>query len=166
MDKNLTRLNPDEEKFLRDFYKQNYLRIYNYIKMHIGDANITKDITSDVFVLACEKISIVMTHPKPEAWLYTVAQNKLKEFYRRLNNSPEILYTADFDNFADDDTIYARRELELTIHSSLTPREYDRYLRYFIWGQTLEELALHEGITKANMAVRLSRLRDKIKALL
>ncbi len=167
MDKHLTKMNPEEYRFLRDLYEQNYAKIYNYIKIYISDANMAKDLTADVFVIACEKISTLQKHPNPEAWLYTVAKNKLKEFYNRLNSGPDIIYTDNLENIAtDDDSTGSLKDLEITIHTALTPSEYDRYLRYFIWGHTLEEIASHESVTKPAMSARLSRLRHKLKDLL
>ena len=45
---------------------------------------------------------------------------------------------------------------------NLTDEEKTRFIRYFIRGCTISEMAKYEDISENNMSVRISRLRDKI----
>ncbi|MBO4980918.1 MAG: sigma-70 family RNA polymerase sigma factor [Lachnospiraceae bacterium] len=167
MNTNRPTLTPEEESLISGIYEKYHSNIYHYVYSYIKDEYVASDITADTFALACEKLDQFKDHPNQAGWLYLTAQNKIKEFYRRLKNM-ELITNDDSDPIFHryHNSAYHKKELELTLRASLTPEEYKRFQRYFIWGYTISEMADMEGITNFNMSMRLSRLRKKLKVLL
>lgn len=162
MDTNIQRLTSEEETIISDAYQKYYSRMYTYVYYSVNkNRDVTEDIVADTFALACEKIEIFATHENQIGWLYKTAQNKIKEFWHRWHVKVAC-DSGDVEMEQIDDSEYIRKEMEIAILRGLTKEEHCRYLRYFIWGYTLQEMADLEGITKDNMSVRLSRLRKKI----
>ncbi len=159
-------MNPDNKTLFTEFYNKYYADIYSYVRSHVNNEMIAKDITADTFVIALTKFDTVKEHPNQIGWLYKAARFKLKEFYKKLQNdlhpvTEEMIAGAPFIESG-----YSARELELSLSGGLSPAEYERFQRYFIWGYSLTELAQLEAVTTGTMATRLSRLRTKIKKLL
>lgn len=171
MNKNLPRMKPADQNFLSQLFEQCYPQIYKYIYSSIRNEDITSDIAAEVFVLACEKIEELKVHPNPIGWLYLTARNKTREFSRKTKveiisldeNSDFIMNHCDYVYSHSD---YFMKELELTLHESLTSDEYNRFLRYFIWGYSISEISEMERISNNNVSVHLSRLRQKVKKYL
>lgn len=168
MNKNVQKMTPEDRNQLSQLYKQYYLKIYHYVYPYIKNEDATNDIVSDVFALACERFEQLKAHPNPIGWLHLTARNKVREFFRRLEREALFLesqadsckhYGASCDNSA-----YFMKEWETTLHNSLTANEYRRFLRYFIWGYSIQEIAELEDISNNNVSVRLSRLRQKLKS--
>lgn len=64
-------------------YDKYYKKIYNFILRQINNEENTKDLTSQTFFKA---IKFLKSKNKPKinsAWLYTVASNEIKMFFRR-----------------------------------------------------------------------------------
>ena len=159
-------MKPEEEALLSELYTQYYTKIYYYVYTYVKDESAANDIVSDVFGLACEKPGDLKNHPNKAGWLYTTARNKVREIRHRFYKENLLFDVAAEVEEYGDTAPYAMKELEADLRRILTPEEYKCFKRYFVWGYTLQEMADIEGITKENMSVRLSRLRQKIKDLL
>ncbi|MCM1044506.1 MAG: sigma-70 family RNA polymerase sigma factor [Candidatus Gastranaerophilales bacterium] len=164
METDVKTLTPEEMEIISQAYQKYYAKIYAYVYYSTGkDKNFTEDVVSDIFALACEKIKEFAPHENQGGWLHLAARNKIRELRRRLAGRE--LYCEDIEEtgqyVADSD--YGRLEIETIIQRALTPEERSRFLRYFVWGYELQEVADLEGVSKANMSVRLSRLREKLK---
>lgn len=165
------RMTQEDENLFSKLYNQHYSKIYLYVYSYIKDENIANDIVSDIFILACEKFDQIKLHPNQMGWLYLTAQNKIKEFFRRMDeipvsldeesNASELYCASSYNN-----SVYSMKEWEITLHNSLTADEYKRFLRYFVWGYSIQEIADLEGISCNYMSVRLTRLRQKLKEYL
>jgi RNA polymerase sigma-70 factor (ECF subfamily) len=63
-------------------------RVYRYITYRVGDAAIAEDLTADVFVLMVKHIGKYEYRGRPFlAWLYTIAGNVCKMYYRSQNQA-------------------------------------------------------------------------------
>lgn len=172
MNTDAQKISPEDDELLSQLYSSYHSRIHRYVYAYIKDESIANDIVSDVFILACEKFDEFKNHPNQIGWLYQAAKNKIRQFYRRLQKDPMAFH----EEIKDDDeasplhkfspygnSLYSLKELEVSLHDSLRPDEYKRFLRYFIWGYSIQEIADLEGVSYENMSVRLSRLRQKLK---
>lgn len=159
-----TTLTPEEMEIVSLAYQKYYAKMYAYVYYSTGkDKNFTEDVVSEIFALACEKIDEFASHINQGGWLYLVARNKIRELKRRLAGRELPCEDIEEECQSVDDSGYDRMEMEAVIQSALTPEERSRFLRYFVWGYELQEVADLEGISKANMSVRLSRLREKLR---
>lgn len=159
------RLTSADKELILDLYTQYLQQITRYVYSHVNDISAADDIISDIFMLACERASELQNHPNKAGWLFSVARNKILE-YRRTDSRIE-LYGEYSDSFpaGTDDFAYIN-DIQIYIENKLTHDEYIRFMRYFIWGYSISEMASMENISKDNMSVRINRLRKKLKELL
>ncbi|MCM1325163.1 MAG: sigma-70 family RNA polymerase sigma factor [Bacteroidales bacterium] len=165
------KMTAEDENLLAKLYDQHYSQIYLYVYSYIKDENVAKDIASDIFTLACEKFEQIKLHPNPIGWLYLTARNKIREFFRRLEQEPlfldeKTLTGKSYQDFSHTHSVYSMTELEITLYQSLNADEYRRFIRYFIRGCSIQELAKLEGISYNYMCVLLTRLRKKLRKYL
>ncbi|GAB4521074.1 MAG: sigma-70 family RNA polymerase sigma factor [Anaerolineales bacterium] len=86
---------PDDESILvheaqrgdRDalaaLHDRHYQAIFTYFALRLDDTALIEDLTADVFVRMVRKIGTFRTGKKPLlAWLYTIARNRLTDYYR------------------------------------------------------------------------------------
>lgn len=168
MNSKIQRMTAEDENLLAKLYNQHYSQIYLYVYSHIKDENVARDITSDIFTLACERFDKIKLHPNQIGWLYMTARNKIREFFRRIDKEPILLNEENAagkssHDFSCSTSVYAMKELELTLYQSLNADEYRRFMHYFIQGYSIQELAKLEGISYNHMCVRLTRLRQKLR---
>lgn len=73
------------KKYLRN-YKKYKDKIYTYILYRVDfNASIAEDLTSDVFMKAWEHYKNFDESRSFQAWIYTIAKNHLKNYYRTCN---------------------------------------------------------------------------------
>lgn len=155
-------ITPEEDAMLAEIFHKYHTDLYLYVNSHIQDSHAVEDIVAETFALACEKIDEFKNHPNQKGWLIRTAHNKTLEMYRRLKCSDLCYDENEADSYPDDCSQYRAKELELVIESTLTPNERRHFLRYFIWGWSISELAAIEGTTVGNISVRLTRIRRKL----
>lgn len=72
-----------QRKQFKKLYDTYLPKIYRFIYMRVGqDEEVAEDLTSDVFLKALERMDELDNGKHPGAWLYTVARNRLKNYYR------------------------------------------------------------------------------------
>jgi RNA polymerase sigma factor (sigma-70 family) len=72
-------------KLLPHLFRQEYSKMTTVLCRHFGfhHIEIVEDIASETFLKACESWSLNGIPENPTAWLYTVAKNKCKDFFKR-----------------------------------------------------------------------------------
>ncbi len=154
-------MSPEDNALLTESYRKYHKDLYLYVAAHLPDSHAVDDVVSETFTLACEKLEQFKRHPNPKAWLVLVARHKTLEMLRRLYDR-RLIHLDDETPLSSDCSQYGIREFAITAREALTPEEYRRFLRYFIWGYSLRELAELENVSPATLSVRLSRIRRKL----
>lgn len=74
-----------EEKLIPQLFKTEYRKIISVLCKLFGIVHIeiAEDITTDTFLLASETWGLKGIPKNPTAWLYTVAKNKTKDYFKR-----------------------------------------------------------------------------------
>lgn len=88
---------PEAFGLIFDIY---YSKILSYTLRRVGDAEAAQDITAETFAKAFRALSRYRSHGVPfSAWLYRIAGNEVKMFYRRprKHTSLDVLQEAGFD---------------------------------------------------------------------
>lgn len=68
---------------LATLHDRHYRAIYTYFAARLRDTDLVEDLTADVFVRMVQKIGSFKHRSKPLlAWLYTIARNRLVDYYR------------------------------------------------------------------------------------
>jgi len=151
---------------LNDTYKKIYIEFYDKIfwfcHNKLYDKQDAADCTHDVFIVLIEKHSKIKIN-NINAWLYKVADNKIKEYNRKHRNYRSI-------NEVDDDivSISPIDDSESNIIfsealNSLKPDELKLLNEYIFIGKTDEDLAKELKISPSAVRSRISRIRSKLK---
>ncbi|MBR1930456.1 MAG: sigma-70 family RNA polymerase sigma factor [Lachnospiraceae bacterium] len=146
------------------FYKEHYDELCRYVEKRLLQKDFTEDIVQDTFTVAWQKYDRLLVHPNQVGWLKLVAKYKIHEWERTLQHTVQM--DEGWMKMGREEMEYRRKELELLLHQTFSKQELKRFERHFVWGFSHREMAKLEGITEANMRVRLCRMREKIRNLL
>lgn len=73
-----------EADAVSELYRRYADPIYRFLVYRVSDAAVAEDLLGDVFVSALERLPTYQDLGRPfEAWLYSIAHNKVVDFYRR-----------------------------------------------------------------------------------
>ncbi|RKD86308.1 RNA polymerase sigma factor [Mangrovibacterium diazotrophicum] len=83
----MTQTEPEHPELLPHLFRQEYAKMTAILCRHFGlmHIEIAEDIASDTFLKASENWAIHGIPENPTAWLYTVAKNKVKDYFKHLN---------------------------------------------------------------------------------
>ncbi len=142
-------------------YRNTYAEIYKFIRYRVTDRELAKDVLQETFYIAYKKWDTVRELSNPTGWLINVAKNKIRELNKTLKKL-ECEVPLEADEYTVNEEGFKKSELDILLMGNLTDEEKTRFIRYFIRGCTISEMAKYEDISENNMSVRISRLRDKI----
>lgn len=142
-------------------YRKNYKEIYKFICYKVEDPELAQDVMQETFYIAYKKWNIVRGLSNPVGWLIQTAKNKICELNRKLKKL-ECEVTLEPEEYMVNEDGYGKIELDTILLKDLSNEEKRRFVRYFVCGYTISEMAKMERISENNMSVRISRLRDKI----
>lgn len=76
-----------DQQLLPHLFRQEFARMTAVLCRHFGlrHIEIAEDIASDTFLKASEEWAIKGVPKNPEAWLYTVAKNKVRDYFRHVS---------------------------------------------------------------------------------
>ena len=142
-----------------ELYERHALEVYRYIaRRHIG--NDSQDLTSDVFVIALQKIeSIPIGSELP--WLYRTAWNVLANAHRKNEPIPSDFVLSEVEPDCADEVI---TNDQLSRAWKLVPDKDREVLRLAAWeGLNGKELAQALGISEGGAGAALSRARASLR---
>ena len=163
MDENRNPSKMQEE--LDKLYLEYRPKLIQIVLNSFNDRNLAEDVVQEVFYEACRKKDIFDKHPNKMGWLYRVTGYKVKEVVRKLQPSDEFSIDVDDIEIGNEDEGFAKSEMEIMLYETLTQEELLRFRRYFIWGESIEEIARKEKVNENNMRVKISRLKKKIEKI-
>jgi len=142
-----------------ELYECHALDVYRYIsRRHIG--NDSQDLTSDVFVIAFQKIDSIPTGSELP-WLYRTAWNVLANAHRKNEPIPSDFVISEIEPDCADEVIANE---QLAKAWSRVPDKDREVLRLAAWeGLTGKELALALGISEGGAGAALSRARTNLR---
>ena len=132
------------------------------------------DVTQDVFLFFQEKYN-ELEDDHIKAWLYKVADNKIKEQFRAIaKREKELIFGAVFGSSTSTDILYEMEEdnkitpeeieeKKKSILSSLTEKELELFEMVYTKHMEYKELAKAFDISEHAVRARVYRLRLKIK---
>lgn len=158
-------------------YRENYLPVYNYIHKHIVNISDAEDITANVFVMAYKAWDRYEPDRCPvRAWLYIIASNLLKNFYRdnekhkeemSLDSEEAAPSSEPKDNsFEEAQKIMALREVIAEALDTLDEREKTIVINRFFHDMTNLELSDALDISEGNVRVISTRALKKMRTFL
>lgn len=160
--------------FFSKLYERYHDKIHRYINNKVSNESVAEDLTGDVFEKALTHISTFKWKGLSfGSWLYRIARNRVYDYYRSSHrNKTSAIPDHMKDSIAADsgsDDKAEHDERELTLYSVIAGLdEKDQYLLYYRYfeGMSVKAVARKVGLSDANVATRLHRIRAQLKGTL
>ena len=152
--------------FLVDKYKSS---LYAFIYARVGDFHDAEDLTQEVFLNAYEKLGTLKRWDNFFAWLYSIAANRCKNYWRSQSRRPDTEYVEDQDVVRLDLPSLEAYQKGLryeALHdalASLSETHRQVLTLYYLGGMKSKEIAQFLGTSPETINMRLSRARSQLK---
>ena len=150
-----------------ELYRRYVDRVYRYLYSHVGDRADAEDLTALVFTAAWEGIYRYREQGNFAAWIFRIARNKAKDYYRRRRPqvpldelSPELL--VDWDPVAGLERGEALRRLSLLV-KRLEPDQIELLRLRFAADLSFAEIAGLLGRSEAAVKMAMHRLLHRLQ---
>ncbi|MBI1929777.1 RNA polymerase sigma factor [Candidatus Poribacteria bacterium] len=157
---------PEAFGFLVDRYKAS---VYAFVYARIGNFHDAEDVTQEVFLNAYERLGTLRCWDNFYAWLYSIASNLCKNYWRSRSRRVDSEYVEDQgEEFLEQlsmDAYQAQLRYQ-ELHNALAslPQLYREVLTlYYLGGMTSQEIATFLRTSVTNIHTRLSRARSLLK---
>ena len=134
----------------------NYTKVFYHVLKQVKNSHNAADITQNTFFKAFIHFRALRNTASQEAWLFTVCNNEIKQFYRSSNKA--VLFQEPH-NAEDYDELYAAIDLLSSIQRQVV------LLKYF-GGYTMQEIALLLSVSPMTVKSRLYEARQSLKRIL
>ena len=153
-------------------YNRYYNEIFIYISRRIDDYDMVADITSKTFTNCLSSLHKFKYMGVPfSAWLYKIAINEVRQFFRYKKSFPRTvcLTDADFSEISQetvDDSAYENAyELVPKLLSQLNENELQCIELRFFEKKSFKEIGFMLGLSEVNAKVRTYRILKKLKII-
>ena len=159
----------DSEVFvlLYDRYVQ---RLYHYCYHRTNNVHDAEDLTAQIFLAVLEAFPNYRRDGHFAAWLFTIARNKIADFYRRTPNVPleESMVPPLNSDLAGETEISQQKRILLRAIRELSEDEQElirlRYVAELSFAEIAKALHKSEGATKKMLYRLLTRLKSQMEA--
>lgn len=151
-----------------------YDDIYRFFCARCKNADTAKDLTQDVFLEFAKKLH-KLKNDNIRSWLYSTANNKLKEYLRKEKKQEDRECSWEYDipeELIPDTTVNAEdfeqllSSFEKKLFGSLTPREKQVFIYLYTHKKTPAQTAQELGISMTNLTSTNSRIKAKAKDII
>lgn len=144
-------------KKIEQSFKKERMRLFGFIRSKINSNEDAEDVLQDVFLQAIKTMSIIEPINNLMSWLYTVAHNRIIDWYRRKREPSVSLSDQDmqlFDSLILDSGINIEKEFirNLVIEAleeaidELPEAQKDVFISQAIEGRTFKKISEYSGI--------------------
>ncbi len=171
----MSKYNTPHNELLPHLFRQEYARMTAVLCSLFGlkHIEIAEDISSDTFLKASEHWAINGIPENPTAWLYTVAKNKTKDYFKRISvfenrvspslKSQKIEFPANFD-FNDEIIADSQLNMIFCVCDPKNSKEYQICLiLQILCGFSVEEIANAFLTKRETIKKRLQRARSNLR---
>lgn len=166
-----------EHQLIPQLFKTEYRKIISVLCKHFGIVHIeiAEDITNDTFLLASETWGLKGIPANPTAWLYTVAKNKTKDYFKRNKIhtdkiipaiQKEQIATEDFEiDLSQQNIADSQLQMIFAICNPMIPTESQIGLALrILCGFGIDEIADAFLTNKETINKRLFRAKEKLRS--
>ncbi len=172
-EKEVFRLTTDEAEYIRDLIIRNEYIIRAEVRLVLRDKfeQIGEDCIGEIYLLACQKITVLKKHEKPDAWITLaakrVAQNMVRKHNTLLKRSTdeEIIDVGTEDNVYEDAlyNIWMEDGSIDKLLNTLTPHEREIYNLIYKERLPSKEAAKIMGVSDSTIRNTVAMIKRKIK---
>lgn len=139
--------------------------IYKVCYMYASGANHLNDLYQEVVINLWKAFPHFRGESKVSTWIYRIGLNTCVSFYRKSKKRPEVVpITVDLEDFSyEEDKTSQLRELYRMINR-LNPLERAIILLW-LEEKNYNEIAEITGLSRNNVAVKLNRIKEKLKTM-
>ena len=143
------------------FYLNSKAVVYQYLYQHVEDFFETEDIAQETYLMALEEWDMLLEHPNPIGWLMRTARNLCNNYHRhiyyrmeKIEDETEIPYI---------EPAYNLIVMEDLLENVYKKKERNIAKKFFLDGDSIEELAKDLGVSEGSFRTRLYRMRKRLK---
>lgn len=152
-----------------EYFEQHYQRLFHFLIKKVSSAHTAEDLAMDIFTICLQKFdSFDPARASFGTWLYVIANNKLKNYYRDRKVSDELDESFSVEE-SFEDSILAAEYLSATRDTlsdaleSLPQVQREIVIYKYFHDKNSSEIALLVGMTPGNVRQQLSRALKKLK---
>ncbi len=150
-------------------------QIHALVWQKIGDFHIAQEITQDVFLTAYHKLSTLKRHNRLSGWLYVIADNKCKNWFRKSRlefqsleetdpvELEEVYYSEYMTHQREEAANQKRRGIVQKLLSTLQESDRTVVNLYYIAEMPCEEIGKFLGMSPNTVRSKLHRARNRLK---
>jgi len=90
-----------EEVNFTELYRKNANQVFYYLYSRLRNVADAEDLTSQTFVTALENLSQLRDPLKFTPWVFTIARNKVNDFFRKSQRHPTVDYGEELEQFKE-----------------------------------------------------------------
>lgn len=151
------------------FFRYYWPRLVRYLKSRASDTSLAEDVAADTMVVLLDKWDGLLTHPRPDSWLFKVATRKLRQLEARARE--HCCLDEDLASSQGDLQLAAATDMWIEDHidliaavRSLPNRQCEVIILHYFLGYTLAEtadiLVIEIGTAKKHLNRGLEGLRQ------
>ena len=167
-------LDGDQQAFT-ELVEKYQKQVHALVWQKIGDFHIAQEITQDVFLSAFHKLSTLKHHNRLSGWLYVIADNKCKNWFRKKRlefqsleetdpiELEEVFYSEYMIHQREETANRKRRGIVQKLLSTLQESDRTVVNLYYIAEMSCEDIGKFLGMSPNTVRSRLHRARNRLK---
>lgn len=156
-----------DENALNNLISSYYQSVFAYFYKNTGRYHQSKDLTQEVFIKMVAAISRYKPRAPFKSWLFAIASNHLKNYYRAISRSPE--HSELLDETAMSDCEVSRADIKSDIETAmgeLPAEQKETIILRFYNGFTIKEISGITGVMETTVKARIRYALDKLRGKL
>ena len=148
----------------KETWEELRLNLKRFVRTKV-DADVSEDLVHDILLNVIQNEDKFKEADNPTAWLYTVAKNKITDYYRKrpkINAVTKMQEIEEF-NYESENVMQDFSECLRPLVERLEPKYREAMLRADFNGAKQAEAAKKIGITLSAMKSRIQRARTRLK---
>lgn len=141
-----------------------YQAVFAYFYKNTSKYHQSKDLTQEVFIKMVSGISRYKPKASFKSWLFTIASNHLKNYYRLLSRHPEYLEIS--EDIPTSETIVPEIEIKSDMEKALDhlpPEQKEAVILRFYNDFTIKEISKITGTMETTVKARIRYALEKLK---
>jgi len=156
-------LQMDENSF-KKFYEETYKKVWRFIFQLCGSYDLTNDVIQDSYIKFLQKVSQEFNFVQKKVFLYKIANNILKDYFRKKAIEKRCINNGDLDKSG-----IINRELKMDMEKFLSQmgiKERELLMLAYVEGYKHEEISEITGDKISSVKVMLFRARKKLLSII